>query len=70
LRSGKGRFREDRAPCGRPRGSKNLTTLLIEAIERRVVVTEDGRRRKCAKRDLGVARPADRFTAGDPQAAS
>jgi hypothetical protein len=55
-------------PRGRPKGSKNLTTLLIEALDRRVVVTEDGRRRKRAKRDLGVARLADKFAEADPQA--
>jgi hypothetical protein len=55
-------------PRGRPRGSKNLMSLLAEALARRVTITEDGRPRRRAKRELGVARLADQFAAGDPQA--
>jgi hypothetical protein len=50
---------------GRPRRARNLSTLLLEALNKRVTVTEGGKRRKLAKRDLGVARLADRFAAGD-----
>jgi hypothetical protein len=32
-------------PRGRPSGSKNLTTLLNDALNERVTITEDGRRR-------------------------
>ena len=42
------RFRKGQSgnPRGRPRGSKNFSTLLTEALNEPVVVTEDGRRRK------------------------
>jgi hypothetical protein len=54
---------------GRPRGVRHLKTRLIEALERRVVVTtEDGKSRRVAKSELGIARLADRFADGDPQA--
>jgi hypothetical protein len=54
---------------GRPRGARRLSTRLIEALERRVAVTnEDGKSRRVAKSELGIARFADKFAAGDPQA--
>ena len=54
---------------GRPRGARHLSTRLIEALERRVVVTtEGGKSRRVAKSELGIARLADRFAEGDPQA--
>jgi len=42
------RFRKGQSgnPRGRPRGSKNFSTLLADALNEPVVVTEDGRRRK------------------------
>lgn len=56
-------------PAGRPRGARNLTTLLVAALDRReVVVGEDGTRRKLSKTEQGVARLADRFAKGDPNA--
>ena len=47
-------------PGGRPRRARNLKTLLQEALEERVVVvTEDGRRRKVAKRELERRAPTE-----------
>src|SRR5215813_14255407 len=37
-------------PRGRPRGSKNLSTLLSEALNEPVIVAENGTRRKITKR--------------------
>jgi hypothetical protein len=37
-------------PRGRPGGSKNMSTLLSEALKEPVIVVENGRRRKIAKR--------------------
>ena len=51
-------------PRGRPRGSKNLSTLLIEALDKLVVVTENGKRRKIAKRELGIAQLVNKFAMG------
>jgi uncharacterized protein DUF5681 len=56
-------------PRGRPRRAKDLASLLRTALNRRVVVVgEDGRCRRIAKRALGVAQLADRFAKGDPHA--
>src|SRR5271163_3665701 len=38
-------------PRGRPPGAKNLTTLLNEALNETVTITENGRRRKITKRE-------------------
>ena len=37
-------------PRGRPCGAKNFTTLLEEALDEAVTVTENGGRRKVSKR--------------------
>jgi len=37
-------------PRGRPCGSKNLSSLLSEALNEPVIVAENGRRRKISKR--------------------
>src|SRR5215471_10450644 len=41
-------------PRGRPCGSKNLKTLLSEALNEHVIITENGRRRKITKREAIV----------------
>jgi len=55
-------------PRGRPRGSKNFSTLLNNALNEAVVVTEDGRRRKISKRELGVRQLANKFAMAEAQA--
>jgi hypothetical protein len=56
-------------PGGRPRAARNLKTLLAEALEKRITVAgEDGKRRKISRRELGIARLADRFAEGDRHA--
>src|ERR1700686_1103014 len=42
-------------PRGRPRASKNLSTLLNEALNESVAVVENGRRRKISKRQAIIA---------------
>jgi hypothetical protein len=37
-------------PKGRPKGSKNLATLVAQALDEKVMVTADRRRRRVAKR--------------------
>jgi Family of unknown function (DUF5681) len=56
-------------PAGRPRGAKGLKTILARMLDRRVVVTEDGKRRRLTKRELGFARLVDKFAEGDMSAA-
>jgi hypothetical protein len=55
-------------PKGRPKGSKNLATLVAQALDEKVVVTEDGRRRRVTKRELVVAQLVDKSAAADLRA--
>jgi len=55
-------------PSGRPKGSKNFSTLLAEALNERVVITEDGRRRRISKGELGVRQLANKFAMAEAQA--
>jgi hypothetical protein len=55
-------------PSGRPKGSKNFSTLLAEALNERVVITKDGKRRRISKGELGVRQLANKFAMAEAQA--
>jgi hypothetical protein len=55
-------------PKGRTAGDKNLSTLLSEALNERVVVTQNGRRRKITKRKAIVTQLVNRSATADPRA--
>ena len=55
-------------PRGRPRGAKNCSSVLKDALNQRVVVTENGRRRKISKRELGIRQLVDKFAMAEMQA--
>src|SRR5258708_824621 len=52
-------------PTGRPKGSKNLTTLLEKELKQRVVVTENGRRRRITKQEAMVKHLVNKAVSGD-----
>jgi hypothetical protein len=52
-------------PTGRPKGSKNLTTLLDKELKQRVVVTENGRRRSITKQEALVKHLVNKAVSGD-----
>jgi hypothetical protein len=52
-------------PRGRPGGSKNLSTLLSEALNEPVIVVENGRRRKITKRRAIIKQLVNRSAKGD-----
>ena len=55
-------------PKGRPKGSKNMRTLLREEMDRKVPVTEDGRQKLMTKRRIAVRQQVDKATRGDSKA--
>jgi len=52
-------------PRGRPPGSKNLSTLLSEALNETVIVTENGGRRKVTKRQAIITQLVNRSATAD-----
>ena len=61
------RFRKGQSgnPRGRSSGSKNLSTLLSEALNEPVTVTENGRRRKVSKREAIIKQLVNQSANGD-----
>jgi uncharacterized protein DUF5681 len=55
-------------PRGRPGGSKDLSTLLNEALSEPVIVVENGRRRKIAKRQAIITQLVNRSAKADLKA--
>jgi Family of unknown function (DUF5681) len=53
---------------GRPRGSKNKATLFDEALDERITITENGKRRKITKRKAGYKQLANQVAQGDHRA--
>ena len=64
------RFKPGRSgnPRGRPSGSKNLATVLSEALNEPVIVAEDGRRRKITKRQAIIKQLVNRSAKADLRA--
>jgi Family of unknown function (DUF5681) len=56
-------------PQGRPSGAKNLANLLSAALNERVIIDENGVRRKLPKGHAFIKRLVDRAVAGDWRAA-
>jgi hypothetical protein len=55
-------------PRGRPPGAKNLKTLLSKALNERVVVTDQGGRRKISKLEVIITQLVNRSAKGDAKA--
>src|SRR5215475_5883446 len=56
-------------PRGRPKGSKNLVTMVAEALNEKIKVrTKDGRTRTLSKQELMVEVMVNKAVAGDPKA--
>ena len=64
------RFRKGQSgnPRGRPKGSKNLATIVGEALDQKVVVNEGGRRRKITKREAVITQLVNRSAQADLKA--
>jgi uncharacterized protein DUF5681 len=55
-------------PKGRPKGVKNLSTMLDEELEQRVVVKENGRQKKITKRRATMKQLVNRAASGEHRA--
>jgi hypothetical protein len=52
----------------RPKGGKNFTTLFHQEMNKRIVVTENGKRRTITKGEAMLKQLTNRAAAGDPKA--
>jgi hypothetical protein len=52
---------------GRPRGSKNLTTVMLKELSEKVTISENGRRRKITKREAITKQVINKAVAGNPR---
>lgn len=57
-------------PRGRPKGSKNLGTIVRDEANQQVEVTENGRRRKLTKAEIFVREIFNKASAGDLKASA
>jgi Family of unknown function (DUF5681) len=63
------RFRKGQSgnPKGRPRGSKNLATIMEKVLKEPVVISENGKRRRITKREALIKQLVNKAIAGDPR---
>ena len=54
-------------PRGRPKGSRNLSTLLDGALNERVIVSENGKRKRISKREAILKQLVNKAASGDPK---
>jgi Family of unknown function (DUF5681) len=65
------RFRKGQSgnPKGRPKGKKNLKTLLELALNEKITVNENGRRKSITKAQAGMKQVANQVASGDAKIA-
>jgi hypothetical protein len=52
---------------GRPRGSKNLATVMLKELSERLTISENGRQRKITKREALIKQVINKAVAGNPR---
>ena len=64
------RFQKGRSgnPKGRPRGKKNMSTLLSAALDAAIIVVENGRRKKISKREAIIIQLVNKSASADLKA--
>jgi Family of unknown function (DUF5681) len=68
--SGRGGTRNSGNPKGRPKGSKNFSTLFAKELAQTVTLTENGKRKKMAKRQARAKQLVNKALSNDPKAAA
>lgn len=56
-------------PAGRPKGSRNVSSVIAAALNERVIVTENGRKYSITKLEAAAKQMANKAAGGDPRAA-
>src|SRR6202140_2181750 len=54
-------------PRGRAKGSRNLSTLLDSALDERVIVSENGKRKRISKREAILKQLVNKTASGEPK---
>ena len=67
-RSSQFKLGESGNPAGRPRGAKNFATALEEELQARVIVTENGKRKRISKREVIAKHLVNKAASGDLKA--
>lgn len=64
------RFRKGQSgnPKGRPKGKPNLATVILRALEAKVVINEKGRRREVTKLEVAIMQLVNKAASGDLRA--
>jgi len=64
------RFRPGQSgnPNGRAKGAKNLVTVLTKALNERVAITENGKRRSISKLEAAIKQLVNKAAGGDAKA--
>jgi len=55
-------------PAGRPRGAKNFATAIEEELQARVIVTENGKRKRISKREVIAKHLVNKAASGELKA--
>jgi hypothetical protein len=55
-------------PRGRPKGSRNLSTLMAKALNEPVVISENGKRKRITKREAVLKQLVNKAASGDAKA--
>ena len=55
-------------PKGRPKGKRNMATVILDTFKTKVVINENGRRRQVTKLEAGMMQLANKSASGDLRA--
>ena len=55
-------------PKGRPKGKRNAATVIIRALDAKVIINENGRRREITKFEAAITQLANKAASGDLRA--